>query len=141
MFEILNADNVFIAKFESFDEAKREAQRARADLGEQFFIYETKQVWTTQTLDEAMATKPKPVPPVPNINGTSREALIKQWHDAYESVMNAMKTFQEASPHGRDFQTVPEEVYRQARHQHITWLTQLDDMRVAMEEIIIQLQG
>lgn len=54
MFIVQNSDNVDCFKSENFDKAKDVALHMKADLGENFTIIEIKEVWTTQTLDEAM---------------------------------------------------------------------------------------
>lgn len=54
MFEVLNQDNIICFKTEDFKKAKEIALKMKDELGENFNIYEHKQVWTTQTLDEAI---------------------------------------------------------------------------------------
>ena len=54
MFYVQNSDYVDCFKSESFEAAKKVALRMKDELGENFTIAEIKQVWTTQTLDEAM---------------------------------------------------------------------------------------
>lgn len=54
MFEVLNSDNVVVYKSNNINLAKMQAQRMREELAEQFTVWEIKQVWTTQTLDEAL---------------------------------------------------------------------------------------
>jgi len=79
------------------------------------------------------------IAPAVNINGTSRKELLRQCIEARAAVIAAFKALQGFSPHGRDYQTLSPDVYRAARHQHNTWLGQLDDMANALEEIGIQL--
>jgi hypothetical protein len=54
MFIVQNSDNVDCFKSESFNRAKEIAERMKDECGENFSIVEIKQVWTTQTLDEAI---------------------------------------------------------------------------------------
>jgi hypothetical protein len=54
MFIVENQDHVDCFKSESFNVAKQVAERMKEECGENFNIVEIKQVWTTQTLDEAM---------------------------------------------------------------------------------------
>jgi len=57
MFEVLNQDNVVCFKTENFSLAKIEAQRMKEELSENFTVWEIKQVWTTQSLEEAINEK------------------------------------------------------------------------------------
>ncbi len=54
MFFVQNADNVDCFKTEDFEAAKRVAKQMKEECAENFSIIEIKQVWTTQTLDEAI---------------------------------------------------------------------------------------
>lgn len=54
MFIVQNADNVDCFKSESFEAAKRVASQMKEECSENFSIIEVKQIWTTQTLDEAI---------------------------------------------------------------------------------------
>jgi len=54
MFIVQNDDHVDCFKSESIAKAKEVAIRMKDECGENFSIIEIKQVWTTQTLDEAM---------------------------------------------------------------------------------------
>lgn len=54
MFIVQNTDNVDCFKSESFVTAKEVAERMKVECGENFSIIQIKQVWTTQTLDEAI---------------------------------------------------------------------------------------
>ena len=57
MFIVENQDHVDCFKSESFVTAKQLALRMKEECGENFNIVEIKQVWTTQTLDEAINNK------------------------------------------------------------------------------------
>lgn len=46
-----------VGKSENFDVVKGQAERLKKDLNQEFDIYKVEQVWTTQTLDEAMKEK------------------------------------------------------------------------------------
>jgi hypothetical protein len=65
MFEVLNADNVVCFKTEAFAIAKAQAEKMKADLGENFTVWEIKQVYVTQTLDEAL--KPRTLADRPRV--------------------------------------------------------------------------
>jgi len=41
--------------------------------------------------------------PIVNLNGTSKEELIKQCSDAYEALENAKRYLNHMAPHGRDY--------------------------------------
>lgn len=59
MFIVKNSDGITLSQWESFNGAKEDALKLKADHGENFIVEEIKQVWTTQTLDEAMKEKLK----------------------------------------------------------------------------------
>lgn len=80
------------------------------------------------------------IAPVINLNGTSAEELIEQHATAREAVLAAMKAMQARGPNGRDYQTAPTGALRIALHQHNVWMSQLDDMAMAMLEIASQIQ-
>lgn len=54
MFIVQNNDNMDCFKSESFVTAKEVAVRMKDETGENFTIIQIKEVWTTQTLDEAV---------------------------------------------------------------------------------------
>ena len=47
-------DSVLVFQSESFEKARQEAEAFKQTTGSQYGVYEVKQVWTTQTLDEAL---------------------------------------------------------------------------------------
>ena len=49
---------------------------------------------------------PQITPPVVNLNGTSKEALVNQHLTVINYLRVAAKAMHEAFPHGRDFQTI-----------------------------------
>lgn len=57
MFIVQNSDFVDRFKSEDFHSAKIIAVKMKEETGENFTIVEIKQVWTTQTLDEAIENK------------------------------------------------------------------------------------
>lgn len=56
--------------------------------------------------------------PQVNINGTSRGALIQQLTDAYSALTDAISALSAMSPHGRDYQTLPDGSWLTARKEH-----------------------
>ncbi len=54
MFIVQNSDHVDCFKSQSFVTAKQVAERMKNECGENFTIIQIKEVWTTQTLDEAI---------------------------------------------------------------------------------------
>lgn len=46
--------------------------------------------------------------PTVNLNGTSREALVKQQRDIQQAFLNLKDAIRAAWPHGRDYQTHPD---------------------------------
>jgi hypothetical protein len=56
--------------------------------------------------------------PAVNINGTSRAELVEQQLTARHALDAAMLAMKAAAPHGRDYQTVDQSVFRIARAEH-----------------------
>lgn len=54
MFEVRNNAGQVLYRNESFSKCKPYAERAAKNLGEPFHIFEVKQLWSTQTLDQAI---------------------------------------------------------------------------------------
>ena len=71
--------------------------------------------------------------PVPNINGTNREDLLKDHIQAMHALRNAISHVSAIAPHGRDYQTVaePGALYA-AQREHADRLKML---RVVLAEI------
>jgi len=61
--------------------------------------------------------------PVVNLNGTARSDLVDQWKNVVNATDALMQAMFEASPHGRDYQTVSPEDYRKDRQE---WTANLD---------------
>lgn len=53
-----------------------------------------------------------------NINGTSKHELMMQLEHAAHTLQTALKSLNEAAPHGRDYQTVTPALFTLARMQH-----------------------
>jgi hypothetical protein len=70
--------------------------------------------------------------PVLNINGTEREDLLMQVAEAYEALDNALGKLSQMAPHGRDYQTVSEDVFRAACKEHAA---RCDAVREIMEDL------
>jgi len=70
--------------------------------------------------------------PVINLNGTSGEALMQELRTAGEAVREAIEAVGNMTVHGRDFQTVGPDVYRQAR---IEQTARLEKLRSVLDEI------
>lgn len=81
------------------------------------------------------------IAPTVNLNGTSSRELIEQIRTAHLALLEAFRALQKASPHGRDYQTVPTERYTLARHQHNIRLVRLDNTIKELEEIGVQIQS
>lgn len=78
--------------------------------------------------------------PQVNINGTSKDALLKQSMKAYHAVTAAVEALCEGAPHGRDYQTLPAGSYEQARAEHYLRLSKLESVKAELEAFAIHLQ-
>ena len=56
--------------------------------------------------------------PTININGTSQNVLVSKYGFARIALQNALDSMYEASPHGRDYQTMARGVYSDAANEH-----------------------
>jgi flavin-binding protein dodecin len=69
---------------------------------------------------------PDVVFPTVNLNGTSKESLENGYWTALSHVQETIHKLRLCTPHGRDYQTVPETEYRKAQKQHENWMKMLD---------------
>lgn len=79
------------------------------------------------------------IAPVVNLNGTSRDALVDQHVAAALSLEKALAALIETAPHPRDFQTVKQEQYRQARAQYEDRVRRLHEIIKEVESIGTQI--
>jgi hypothetical protein len=56
--------------------------------------------------------------PTININGTAQHVLVQKYTQARIAVQNALDSMYEASPHGRDYQTMARGAYSDAANEH-----------------------
>lgn len=79
----------------------------------------------------------KLVAPVANINGTSRDELVRNYVSAKVALQAAIDAVRLTSPHGRDFQTCaePYKAHRIAREQHIGRLALLESITEEMDAL------
>jgi hypothetical protein len=78
--------------------------------------------------------------PQVNLNGTSRDALLDQYRDAYRAINDAIDALCKAAPHGRDYQTLPAGSYNVAREEHDARLVKLGSIKAEIEAIAIHIQ-
>lgn len=78
--------------------------------------------------------------PQPNINGTSKEALVRQYRDVHRALGEAIELICEHAPHGRDYQTLPAGSFEQARSEHFARLAKLENVKAEIEAIAIHIQ-
>jgi len=83
------------------------------------------------------------VPPIVNLNGTSREELLAQQLDVLEAIEVLIRTMQVAMPNARDFQPRPQEYIpaRDAWIERIEILTQMKQQLAANAYCISQQGG
>jgi hypothetical protein len=67
--------------------------------------------------------------PQVNLNGTNVDELCEQAREGYEAVTKARMALYKMMPHGRDYQTLPEGAYRQARDQHEARIHKLNEIK------------
>lgn len=73
--------------------------------------------------------------PKVNLNGTSREAIALQLVNAITTLNYAISALVSAAPHGRDYQTLPGNVYKVAREQHLSRVMRLEDVLKELNHI------
>ncbi len=81
-----------------------------------------------------MKTKSGLIAPTVNMNGTSKQELLKQLRDVSRAIHEAVDMMRVAAPHGLDYQIGPE-TYAQARAQWETQIVRLHDTRREIDEI------
>lgn len=86
--------------------------------------------WT----DGAAARTALVIPQV-NLNGTSKNQLLEQYKKSIIALRNAHDALCNASPHGRDYQTMSPETYRIARMQHTNRTERLSTVTNELEAI------
>ena len=69
-----------------------------------------------------------------NLNGSDGDELAIQYHEAAQAIEKAMRLM---SPlvHGRDWQTLPESAFVQARQEMSDAIKLLDGVRTDLEEV------
>lgn len=70
-----------------------------------------------------------------NMNGDSASELYRLNCAAHEAVINAITAVQNAAPHGRNYQTMPQGSYQAAIEEHRQRLLALHKIRNELEEI------
>ena len=78
--------------------------------------------------------------PIVNLNGTSKEELLRLHIDAMHALESAATAMMKVTPHGRDFQTAGSvEVYRQAKADHLRRVNLLWSIHKELEEIALNI--
>ncbi len=77
------------------------------------------------------------VVPCVNINGTSKDDLVNQLQTAYMACETLMNALAAAAPHGRDYQTVSQELYLDARRQHDQRMRVVKQMQVELIDLAV----
>ena len=70
-----------------------------------------------------------------NLNGSSKESLLIQNTTAADAIRTALNAATQAHPHGRDFQTLPHEVYRLAADASLLRIKALEELAKQYDEI------
>ena len=75
--------------------------------------------------------------PVVNSNGKSAEALIEEYSAVLHALDKTIDAMKQITPHGRDYQTEPREVYDEAVDQHRARMGLLAIMHKEIEGIAL----
>jgi hypothetical protein len=67
--------------------------------------------------------------PTVHLNGTSRDELERQLHDAYAAAGVFMEVLRETSPNARDYYVQDDGAFRIAQAQYVERLTKLESIR------------
>lgn len=76
-----------------------------------------------------------------NLNGTSGQELLDQATNAADAICEAFQALQRMAPNGRDYQTAPAGAYAQARTEHNSRLSRLDDIKNELEALALDIRG
>lgn len=75
------------------------------------------------------------IKPTINLNGTNAKDLLDQQLNAIWALRTAISTLQDASPNGRDYQTMPRGTIDLAVAGHRERLARLESVMTELEEI------
>jgi len=80
------------------------------------------------------------VTPVVNINGTSKSELLRQQTDIMSAISDLQKVMRQATPNGRDFQTVGQGFAEEARDAFNERYNLLTKMYEEFQHVAIEIQ-
>lgn len=75
-----------------------------------------------------------------NLNGTDKASLLEQYQTAYLAAKRAVDMLRLCAPHGRDYQTLPADLYDLARGQHQKRMRNANAVANELMDIIEQIQ-
>lgn len=78
--------------------------------------------------------------PTIHLNGTSKEALLKDLTHAGQAIVQAISALQVAAPHGRDYPQGPD-AFRAANDEHIARIQKLQDVLSELAYIADKISG
>jgi hypothetical protein len=81
----------------------------------------------------------KIVMPAINWNGTDGNDLINQYRTTYEAFQPLLDAMAKATPHGRDYQTLPAGTFEKAQKQHTDMILKLVDIQDTITAIALDL--
>ena len=76
-----------------------------------------------------------PIAPLVHMNGTSAKDLLEQFVDACHALREAIAAVNETAPNQRDFYTLPETAWAQARAEHEARLHRLHSVLAELDGI------
>lgn len=75
--------------------------------------------------------------PTIHLNGTSGDALQREYHEAYKAINFAIQALGDATCNGRDYYPQGDDAYRQARNERDEAFTKLKEVQSYVEEMLV----
>lgn len=73
--------------------------------------------------------------PTIHLNGTSKEALLEQWEEAYNALRIAIEKLAAAAPNGRDYYPQGPDAFAKATEEHRERLRKLTTVHAELQEL------
>jgi hypothetical protein len=76
--------------------------------------------------------------PLVNLNGTSKQALLEGYQEAWQKLDDAFNALVKIAPHGRDYQISHEGAYIKARREHNDRMVAVANIQRDLEMLVEQ---